>query len=83
MRSDPSFGGALGSLALVLAKRWAQPVLWASLLGLVGQDAGMLSQPGGIGAIGTVPVVLQTIVLLIAVALVVLARTGIARRWLN
>jgi hypothetical protein len=78
-----TIGGTLGSLALVLSKRWGVPALWASLLGLAGQDAAMLSLPGGVGAIGTVPVVLQTFVLLVAIALVVLARKGIAKGWLT
>lgn len=78
-----TIGGTLGSLALVLGKRWALPVLAASLLGLVGQDAAMLSLPGGIGSLGAVPIVLQTLVLLIAFALIVLARKGIARSWLT
>lgn len=75
-------GGTLGSLALVLGRRWALPLLWASLVGLVGQDIGMLGLPGGLGAIGAVPVVLQAIVLVIAIGLIVLARRGLARGWL-
>lgn len=77
-----TIGGTLGSLGLVIARRWALPALLASVLGLVGQDAALLSLPGGIGSMGTVPVVLQTFVMLIAIALVVLARKGIARGWL-
>jgi hypothetical protein len=76
-------GGTLGSLSLVLAKRWGLPALWASILGLVGQDAAMLSLPGGIGALGAVPVVLQTLVLVVAIGLVFLARRGIANNWLT
>lgn len=78
-----TISGTLGSLALVLAKRWALPALWVSLLGLAGQDAAMLSLPGGIGALGAVPVVLQSFVLLVAIALVVLARRGMAKSWLT
>ena len=78
-----TIGGTRGSLALVLAKRWALPALWASLIGLAGQDAAMFSLPGGIGALGIVPVVLQAFVLLVAIALVVLARKGTAKSWLT
>jgi len=77
-----TIGGTLGSLALLLGKRWALPLLGASLVGLVGQDIGMLGLPGGLGAIGAVPVVLQAIVLVIAIGLILLARRGIARGWL-
>jgi hypothetical protein len=77
-----TIGGTLGSLALVLAKRWGLPVLWASLLGLAGQDAALLSLPGGFNATGAVPLMLQAFVLLVAVALVLIARKGIAKGWL-
>jgi hypothetical protein len=78
-----TIGGTLGSLALILSRRWALPVLWASLLGLVVQDAAMLSLPGGIRAIGAIAVALQSFVLLVAIALVLLARRGIVRGWLT
>ena len=35
------WGGAAGSLALILRKRWAQPLLIASLLGVIVQDIGL------------------------------------------
>lgn len=78
-----TIGGTLGSLGLLLGKRWALPTLAASLVGLVVQDAVILSLPGGVGSVGAVPVALQTVVLLIAIALVALARRGIARGWLT
>jgi hypothetical protein len=76
-------GGTIGSLCLLLGKRWALIALIASLVGLVAQDAGMLSLPGGLSAIGTVPVVLQGLVLLIAIGLIALARKGITKGWLT
>lgn len=78
-----TIGGTIGSLGLVLGKRWALVALVASLLGVIGQDAGFLGQPGGLGAMGAVAVVLQAVVLLVAVALVVLARKGIGKVWLT
>ncbi|MEO6186430.1 MAG: hypothetical protein ABIP38_06205 [Steroidobacteraceae bacterium] len=77
-----TIGGAIGSIGLLLGKRWAIFALGASLAGLVVQDAGMLTLPGGLGGIGVVPVLLQGLVLLIAIYLVALARKGIAKGWL-
>ena len=76
-------GGALGSLALLLGKKWALPVLIASLIGIVVQDYAMFILADGAALAGTTAVVLQTLVLLIAIVLVQLSRKGIARSWLN
>ncbi len=78
-----TIGGTIGSLGLLLGKRYALVALWASLVGLVIQDAGMLSLPGGLSAVGAVPVALQGLVLLIAIGLLVLARKGIAKGWIT
>ncbi|QOW19502.1 hypothetical protein INQ41_12995 [Lysobacter ciconiae] len=75
--------GALGSLALLLGKKWALPVLIASLIGIVVQDCAMFILADGAALAGTTAVVLQALVLLIAIALVLLSRKGIARSWLK
>jgi hypothetical protein len=41
------WGGAAGSLGLILRKRWANLLLIASLLGLVGQDVYLFGMSGG------------------------------------
>lgn len=76
------WGGALGSLGLILRKRWALPVLIASLLGVLGQDFAMFVLADVTAVYGIVPLVLQCIVLLIAIGLILLARRGIARGWI-
>jgi len=76
------WGGALGSLGLILRKRWALPVLIASLLGILGQDFGMFVLADVTAVYGIVPLVLQCVVLLIAIGLILLARRGIARGWI-
>lgn len=78
-----TIGGVVGCLGLLFRKRWALYALVASLLGVIAQDAAILGLPGGIAAIGMVPVVLQGIVLLIAVGLVLLARKAIAKSWIT
>ena len=76
------WGGALGSLGLILRKRWALPVLVASLLGVLAQDFGMFVLADVTAVYGIVPLVLQCVVLLIAIGLILLARRGIARGWI-
>jgi len=71
--------GALGSLGLVLRKRWARGVLLGSLLGVIVQDLGLARMGVEVeaGALG-----LQAAVLAIAIVLVLLARTAAAKEWL-
>lgn len=73
-------GGALGSLGLLLRRRWAMPLLALSLAGVVLQDAGLALahvSPGGV-VIG-----LQALVLAVAVALLALAMRARRRGWLR
>ena len=74
------WGGAAGSLGLIVRKRWAMPLLMASLAGLVVQDAGLflLSDVSA----GAAAMALQGMVLLIAVGLVFLTRTAWVRGWI-
>ncbi len=77
------WGGAAGCLGLILRRRWAQPLLIASLLGVIVQDYGMFVL-SGLGAEASPMVIgLQATVLLVAIALVMMARKGIARGWLG
>ncbi len=72
--------GTLGCVALLLRKRWA---LWAFVLSLVGvvlQDIGLLM---ALSLIGTTPLVLQALVLLIALGLIALARKAIRNTWIR
>lgn len=77
------WGGALGSLGLVLKKRWASPLLMASVAGLVVQDLALFVLSPAAGAVSPVAYVLQGMVFVIALALVRLAGTGSARGWLS
>lgn len=75
------WGGAAGSLGLILRRRWATPLLIASLLGVIAQDYNLLV----LGGAGADPVVLalQGLVLLIAIGLVLLARRASRLGWLR
>ena len=76
------FGGALGSVGLLLRRKWAFPVLVLSLLGIIVQDFGLFVLADGASLAGPVAVVLQAVVLVVGIGLVLLSRRGIARGWL-
>jgi len=76
------FGGALGSIGLLLCKKWASPVLLLSLLGILVQDFGLFMLAGGASLAGPVALVLQAVVLAVGIGLVLLSRKGMAREWL-
>ena len=71
------FGGALGTLGLLLLKRWAGPLLWVSLIALI-VDWGwvMFASGAGIQPLGIV-------VLVVAAVLVWLAADAAKRGWLS
>lgn len=73
-------GGALGSLGLALLRRWAVPLLAASLLGVLLQDAGFLL--AGVSP-GSVVIGMQAFVLAVAIALLLVALRARNRGWLR
>ncbi|AXK72259.1 hypothetical protein DWG18_08175 [Lysobacter sp. TY2-98] len=64
-------GGLLGSIALAQPHRIAWPLLAASLIGVIVQDVGLVMASGGV--LGTMAIVLQGMVLVIAIVLAMLA----------
>lgn len=76
------WGGAAGCLGLILRRRWSLPLFWVSLLGLLVQDVALFGMTDVVAVAGFVPVVLQGLVLLIAVALILLARKAGRLGWL-
>ena len=76
------WAGALGSLGLILRKRWATPVLVLSLLGVVVQDLGLFFLTDAGAQAGATVAVLQGLVFLVAVGLVLLARRARAEGWI-
>jgi hypothetical protein len=73
--------GTAGSLGLIIRKRWAMPLLIASLAGVVIQDFGLFVLSDAVSQTGPVAFALQGVVLLIAIGLVVLAREAGLRGW--
>jgi len=75
--------GALGSLALVLRKQWAAGVLAVSLAGVILQDVGLYQAVTASSSTDTGGIAMQGVVLVIAIALVVLARRARAEGWVG
>lgn len=76
-------GGTLGCVLLLMRSRWAKPVFYASLAGIVLQDIGLFGFAGAMSSSSVVPAVLQGIVLLIAFGLILLTHKALARGWLK
>jgi len=76
------WGGAAGCVGLILRRRWATPLLIASLAGVIVQDIGLFGMTDVVSQEGPKVLVLQGLVLLIAIGLVLLARKATARGWL-
>jgi Co/Zn/Cd efflux system component len=76
------FGGALGSIGLLLRKKWALPVFVLSLLGILVQDVSLFVLADGATLAGPIAVVMQAVVLAVGIGLIQLSRKGIARGWL-
>ncbi|PZO05149.1 MAG: hypothetical protein DCF27_14085 [Lysobacteraceae bacterium] len=74
--------GAAGCLGLLLRRRWATPLLVASLAGVVVQDAGFLVMNSQ-APLPMFALVMQGGVLVIAIALLLLARLASRRAWLG
>jgi hypothetical protein len=77
------WGGAAGSLGLILRKRWSYPLLVASLVGVIVQDVALFGSTRVATTGGPVVIPLQAFVLAVAIALVALARTASRRGWLS
>jgi hypothetical protein len=76
------WGGAAGCVGLLLRRRWALPLLLASLGGVIVQNVGLFVLSDAAHLMPAVAYGLQGMVLLVAIGLVLLARRAIARGWL-
>jgi len=77
------WGGAAGCIGLIWRKRWAMPLLVASLAGVIVQNIGLFALSGVALQGAAVVMLLQGLVLLVAIGLVVLARKASARGWIG
>jgi hypothetical protein len=76
------WGGAAGSLGLILRKRWATLLFAFSLAALIVQDLWLFVLTDAGTQSGSVPIVLQSLVFLIAIGLVFLGRHAAAQEWI-
>jgi hypothetical protein len=75
--------GTLGCISLLIRKKWALILLFASLFGVVLQDIGIFLIAGAARVPNPVPFVLQGIVLLVALGLIALAHRATRNAWLQ
>ena len=66
-----------------MKRKWAFVLLVLSLIGIIAQDISMFVLVNGAAVAGIVPVILQSIVLLLGIWLVLLSRKAVARSWLS
>lgn len=78
-----AFTGLLGSVGLLIGKKWALPLLGLSLLGIVVQDYTLFFMGNRAPLIGPAAVALQCLILAIGIGLVILVRTAARRDWLR
>lgn len=76
-------GGCLGCLGLLLRRRWAQVLLAASLAGVVIQNLGIALAVRASPSTDNLPFALQFVVLVVALALIALARFARSSGWLR
>jgi hypothetical protein len=78
------WGGLLGSIALLLRKKWAKPVLLISLLAILVQMSYSFLMTNASEVYGTVQgVVVPMLVVLIGILLYLLAGIAIRRGWMK
>lgn len=77
------FGGALGSLGLLLRKSWATPVLMLSLGGVLLQNVHNFFMSNNIELLGTSAIAVPATIIVVGVALIWFARMSQAKGWLS
>ena len=77
------WGGALGSLALLLRKRWARAVLLISLIGIIIQMTHSFFFSNNFEVYGPDKMIMPIMVIVFGVLLVLFARMAINRNWFS
>jgi len=76
------FSGALGSIGLLLRKKWARPLFVLSLIAVVVQFVHWLFLSDAVSAFGPTTYIMPIIVVAVAVYLITFSKLGIKRGWL-
>jgi len=77
------FGGAFGSVGLLLRKQWALPLFSVSILGVLSQTFHIYFLSDAISIMGTPAIVMPLVAILIGVGMIVLAKSSTSKRWLR
>ena len=77
------FGGSLGTLGLLLRKKWSKPVLIVSLLAVIVQMSHSLFIAGAIAVYGSSAAIMPAVTVSISGFLVLFASYGIKQGWLK
>ena len=77
------FGGALGSVALLLKNKWALPLFVVSILGVISQTFHIWLRSDAINVMGVFAVVAPLVAMLIGAGMIVLTKWAIAKGWLR
>jgi hypothetical protein len=77
------FGGALGSLGLLLLKRWSKLLLLVSLLGVLAMDLWMFVLSGLGGTMAGAEMGVNVAIVVVAILLVWLAYSSDKKGWLS
>ena len=78
-----TFAAAIGSLGLILLKRWARPLLVLSLVAVLIQHLWVIFMSDAREVHGLAGIAMPALVILAAVLLVGLATVGVKRGWLR
>jgi len=77
------FGGVLGSIGLLLRKKWAKSILILSLLGIIVQMTYNLFMSGAMEVYGPGAIAMPIMTLAFGVFLIWLSTKGISKNWLK
>jgi len=77
------FGGTLGSIALLLRKKWALPLFVVSILGVLSQTLYLWFLTDHVSAQGASAVVMPLMALLIVAGIIVFTKSAISKGWLR
>jgi hypothetical protein len=75
--------GAIACLALLIKKAWAYPLFMLSVLGLILQNIGIFVIVDAVSVMGNTVLIMQSLVAVIAVALIFLAKHAIRQEWIK
>lgn len=77
------FTGTIGSIALLLRKKWARPLLLVSVLGAILINIHTFFMSNALEVMGTNSVIMPIVVIVFGIYLVFFAKKGVQRGWLS